>query len=95
MDGSRAFVEGGPTEGKIVDSNLILASNDIIANDITGLAVLKNLGTTKIIRDRNVREHPQIIRAAQLGLGAKSSSGIELNSEGVDYINNIATEIKM
>ncbi len=94
MDGSRAFVEGGPTEGKIVVSNLIIASNDIIANDITGLAVLKNLGTTRIIQDRNVWEHPQIIRAVQLGLGAKSSFGIELNSEGIDYINNIAAEIK-
>jgi uncharacterized protein (DUF362 family) len=95
MDGSKAFVEGGPTEGKIVDSNLILASNDIIANDITGLAILKNLGTIRKIQDRNVWEHPQIIRAAQLGLGAKSSSGIDFNSEGIDYINNIAAEIKM
>ncbi len=94
MDGSRAFVEGGPTEGKIIDSNLIVASNDIVANDITGLAVLKNLGTIKKIQDRNVWEHPQIIRAVQLGLGIKSSSGFELNSEGIDYINNIAAEIK-
>ncbi len=94
MDGSRAFVEGGPTEGKIIDSNLIVASNDIVANDVTGLAVLKNLGTIKIIRDRNVWEHPQIIRAVQLGLGTKSSSGIVLNSEGIDYINSIAVEIK-
>jgi uncharacterized protein (DUF362 family) len=95
MDGSKAFVDGGPTEGKIVDSNLIVASNDIIANDITGLAILKNLGTTRKIRDRNVWEHSQIIRAVQLGLGVKSSSDIELNSEGIDYINNIAAEIKM
>ncbi len=94
MDGSKAFVDGGPTEGKIVDSNLIVASNDIIANDITGLAVLKNLGTIRKIQDRNVWEHPQIIRAVQLGLGIKSSSGIELNSEGIDYINSIAAEIK-
>jgi uncharacterized protein (DUF362 family) len=95
MDGSRAFVEGGPTEGKIVDSNLIVASNDVIANDVTGLAILKNLGTIKKIRDRNVWEHPQIIRAIQIGLGVKSSSGIELNSEGIDYINNIAAQIKI
>ncbi len=94
MDGSKAFVDGGPTEGKIVDSNLIVASNDIIANDITGLAVLKNLGTIRKIQDRNVWEHPQIIRAVQLGLGIKSSSGIELNSEGIDYIKSIAAEIK-
>jgi uncharacterized protein (DUF362 family) len=95
MDGSKAFVEGGPTEGKIVDSNLIVASNDIIANDVTGLAVLKNLGTIKKIQGRNVWEQPQIIRAVQLGLGAKSFSDIELNSEGIDYINNVASEIKM
>jgi uncharacterized protein (DUF362 family) len=94
MDGSKAFVEGGPTEGKIVDSNLVIASNDIIANDITGLAVLKNLGTIRKIQDRSVWEQPQIIRAVQLGLGIKSSSGFELNPEGIDYINNIAAEIK-
>ena len=93
MDGSKAFVEGGPTEGKIVESNLIVASNDIIANDIVGLAILKNLGTIRKIQDRNVWEHPQIVRASQLGLGVKSSFGIELNSEGIDYINNIAAEI--
>jgi uncharacterized protein (DUF362 family) len=95
MDGSKAFVEGGPTEGKIVNSNLILASNDIIANDVTGLAILKNLGTIRKIQDRKVWEQPQIIRAAQLGLGAKSSSEIDLHSEGIEYINNIAAEIKM
>jgi len=81
MDGTRVFVDGGPTEGTAVDANIIVASDDIIANDVCGLAILKSLGTNKKIQDRSVWDHPQIARAVELGLGIKERENIEINSD--------------
>ena len=81
MDGTRAFVDGGPTEGTAVDANVIVASDNIVANDICGLAILKSLGTNKRIQDRSVWDHPQIARAVELGLGIKYIKNIEINSD--------------
>ena len=81
MDGTRVFVDGGPTEGTVVDAGLIVASNDIVANDVCGLAVLKSLGTNQNIQNRSVWEHSQIVRAAALGLGIKDRKNIEINSD--------------
>jgi uncharacterized protein (DUF362 family) len=81
MDGTRVFVDGGPTEGTAVDANIVIASDDIIANDVCGLAILKSLGTNKKIQDRSVWDHPQIARAVELGLGIKERENIEINSD--------------
>jgi uncharacterized protein (DUF362 family) len=89
MDGTKVFVEGGPTEGKVVEAGLIVASNDIIANDLIGLAILKTLGTIPKIQDNSVWSQPQIARAVELELGARSIAGIKINSENVKDIDGI------
>jgi uncharacterized protein (DUF362 family) len=81
MDGTRAFVDGGPTEGTAVDAGIIVASDDIVANDVCGLAILKSLGTNKRIQDSSVWDHPQVSRATELGLGIKEIKNIEINSD--------------
>ena len=89
MDGTKVFVEGGPTEGKVIVAGLVVASNDIIANDTAGLAILKTLGTITKIQDSSVWSQPQIARAVELELGARSTREIKINSEnirGIDYI---------
>ena len=62
-DCTRAFVKGGPTTGEVVEGNLIYATNDLIANDVVGLAILKTLGTIDKIQDNSPWVHPQIKRA--------------------------------
>jgi uncharacterized protein (DUF362 family) len=71
----------------------VIATSDVIANDVVGLALLKTLGTIDKIQDRSVWEQPQIKRAVELGLGVKSRSDIQIISDGVKEIENIADNI--
>lgn len=89
MDGTRAFVSGGPAVGEMVEPRLVIASKDRIANDVTGLALLKTLGTTPAIAEKSVWEQPQIRRAVELGLGVKSAQEIELKGQGVPELERI------
>ena len=96
MDGTKVFVEGGPTEGKIVEAGLVVASNDIIANDTVGLAILKTLGTIDKIQDNSISiwSQPQIARAVELELGARSTREIKINSENVSDIDHIISNLE-
>jgi len=89
MDGTKAFVSGGPARGDAVEPNLIVASRDRIANDVTGLAILKKYGTEERIQQKSVWEQVQIKRAVELGMGTKELSQIELRAEGVPELEEI------
>ena len=78
LDGVEAFVDGGPARGTRVDAHVILASNDRVAIDATGVAILRLLGTTPVVSEGTVFSQQQIARAAALGLGIKSPDQIEL-----------------
>jgi len=93
MDGTKAFVSGGPAQGDAVKPNLIVASRDRIANDVTGLAILKKYGTEERIQQKSVWEQAQIKRAVELGLGAKELSQMELRSEGVPELEEIKAQM--
>lgn len=89
MDGTRSFVSGGPAKGKMVEPGLIIASRDRVANDATGLALLKTLGTEERIQSKSVWEQPQIRRAVELRLGVNGPAGIEIKGEGVPELETI------
>ena len=93
MDGTKVFVEGGPTEGKVVEAGLVVASSDIIANDTVGLAILKTLGTVDKIQDNSVWSQSQIARAVELELGAGSIDEIKISSENVRDIDHIISNL--
>lgn len=93
MDGTKAFVSGGPSRGDEVEPNLIVASRDRIANDVTGLAILKKYGTEERIQQKSVWEQVQIKRAVELGLGAKELSQIDLKAEGVPELEEIKAQM--
>jgi len=78
LDGVQAFTTGGPDTGKLVDSQVILAGTDRIAIDAVGVAILRHFGTTPEVSRGAIFEQEQIARAAQLGIGVKSPSEIEL-----------------
>ena len=71
MDARKCFVSGGPESGEVKEPNLILASTDRIAIDIEGLKILKSYPAKNKL-DLPLWEIPQIKRAVELGLGAKS-----------------------
>lgn len=92
-DCTKAFVEEGPSKGKVVEPNIVYASSDIVASDITGLSLLKALGTEDRIQNISVWEHSQIKRASELGLGIKSADDLKLRYSGIDDIRAIVAHI--
>lgn len=80
LDGIEAFVDGGPASGKRAKGDVFLASTDRVAIDAVGVAVLKSMGSNDQIMNTKIFEHGQIARAIEIGLGASSSSEIDVIS---------------
>lgn len=88
LDGVQAFVNGGPDQGKLVTSNVILAGTDRIAIDAVGVALLRHFGTTPEVSQGAIFEQQQIARAVQLDIGVNSPRQIELvtgDKESAEY----------
>lgn len=73
MDGTKSMVSGGPIEGTVKNTNLIVASGDRIANDIVGLSVLKKFGLSDRINNIDVWNQTQIKKALELNIGSARS----------------------
>ncbi|HMB45121.1 MAG TPA: DUF362 domain-containing protein [Candidatus Methanoperedens sp.] len=92
-DATKCFVTDGPNVGTLREPGIIIATSDVIANDVLGLALLKTLGTIDKIQNNSVWEQPQIKRAVELGLGVKNRNEIQIKSDGVKEIENIIVNI--
>ncbi len=88
-DATKCFVTNGPNVGTLREPGIVLASQDVIANDVAGLALLKTLGTVPRIQMKSVWAQPQIRRAIELGLGVSSKEEITVKSSGIEEINEI------
>jgi uncharacterized protein (DUF362 family) len=80
LDGIKAFITGGPDQGKVVEPNLLLASHDRVAIDAVGVAILKLYGVKGKVGESDVFEQDQLKRAAELELGVKSAAEIKLTA---------------
>ena len=92
MDGIDAFVDGGPANGKRAKGDVFLAAADRVAIDAVGLAILQYLGSNAQIMNTKIFEQEQIARAVEMGLGATSSSEIEVlaaNAESQKYRDQV------
>lgn len=78
MDGIDAFVDGGPSKGKLVQAGVVMAGTDRVAVDAVGLAILKQLGSNDVIMGTKIFEQEQIQRAVELGLGVSRPDQIEI-----------------
>jgi uncharacterized protein (DUF362 family) len=78
MDGTKAFVKGGPAMGELVAPNIMLASTDRVAIDAVGVAILRHFGTTSEVSAGNIFHQAQLARAVELGLGVRSFDDIQL-----------------
>lgn len=67
IDGTRSFVDGGPSTGTISESKIYLASKDVLVADVVGVELLKRDGA-KLSWD-DPWESGQIKRALELGVG--------------------------
>jgi uncharacterized protein (DUF362 family) len=93
MDAIRGFISGGPEQGEIVEPNLLLASSDRVALDAVGVSILRLYGAKGDVAKGKIFEQEQIRRAAELGIGVPSASGIKLkvlNSEAQEDVARIS-----
>ena len=79
MDARTCFITGGPASGQCSTPNLILASGDMVAIDVEGVRTIQCCNAKNKL-DMDVWEIPQIKRAVEIGIGARSDSDIEIIS---------------
>jgi uncharacterized protein (DUF362 family) len=92
LDGIQAFVNGGPDQGQLVDSKVILAGTDRVAVDAVGVALLRYFGTTPEVSQGAIFDQEQIARAVQLKIGVGSPRLIELvtgDRESAEYAKQV------
>jgi uncharacterized protein (DUF362 family) len=77
MDARTCFITGGPASGVCSSPKLILASGDMVAIDVEGVRAIQCCNAENKLQ-MDVWDIPQIRRAVEIGLGAKSDSDIEI-----------------
>lgn len=78
MDATSGFSSGGPDKGKLIKPGVILASQDRVAIDAVGVALLRAFGTVPGVMKGMIFEQEQIARAVELGIGIGSADRIRL-----------------
>jgi uncharacterized protein (DUF362 family) len=92
MDGVDCFTSGGPAEGRLVASKVVLAGTDRIAIDAVGVAILRYFNTTSQVARGPIFQQEQIARAVELGLGIDTPYKIKLltpDDESAAYAGEI------
>ena len=72
LDARKCFVAGGPSQGKVAEPGLILASGNRVALDIEGIKIIKEFEANSLVKVP--WEYTQIRKAVELGLGPKSDN---------------------
>jgi uncharacterized protein (DUF362 family) len=81
LDGTKIFIDNGPTKGTVANPNLVVITGDRIAADVTGLGIIKAFGGLKKTGDKNVWEQRQIKRAIELNLGIRDPTELKIVSK--------------
>lgn len=78
MDASLGFSSGGPEKGDLIEPGLLLASDDRVAVDAVGVALLRLYGTTPEVARGRIFDQEQIARASAFDVGVASAGKIDL-----------------
>lgn len=84
MDGSSCFVFGGPSSGDTAEPKVVVASRDRIAADVTGVALLRSLGTEDRLQKMSPWKTPFMQHGIKIGLGIDSLAKLNLKADGMD-----------
>ncbi len=97
MDAIQGFSHGGPEKGTLIEPGLMLASNDRVALDACGVAILRTYGTTADVAHGDIFGLGQIARAGELGIGATGPEQVEvipLNDDAHDACRQIEQQLQ-
>lgn len=97
MDAIEGFSKGGPEAGTLIEPGIMMASDDRVALDACGVAILRMYGTTPEVSRGTIFQQDQIARAVELDLGASSPEKIEvvpLNDNAEKTCKGIRTELQ-
>lgn len=94
MDATSVFLDEGPESGEFAHPNIIIASDNPVAADLTGMALLKILGAKGPLQEKSVWDQPQVKRAMNLGLAPKSPEDIRIegNISEVEAIKQLIND---
>jgi uncharacterized protein (DUF362 family) len=89
IDGTRPLYAGSHVRGESAKADIIIASRDRIAADVTGVALLRTVGAEKRLYSMSPWKHPLIRHARKLRLGVKRRSDLTVKHKGVDTIDTM------
>ena len=93
LDGTKIFIQGGPTRGTVATPNLIIITGDRIAADVAGLSVIRSFGGWERLNTVDVWEQRQIKRAIDLHLGISSPSELKIVSRCLGAVKSSFEEL--
>jgi uncharacterized protein (DUF362 family) len=92
VDGTKCFINRGPTVGDLAEPRVMLAGDDRVAIDAVGVAVMKAIGSPAL--EKPIWEYGQIKRAGEIGIGIDSPDKIKLepinptgNAKFTDFVD--------
>lgn len=84
LDGLECFISGGPAQGTKADPGVIVVGGDRVAVDAVGVSVLK-FYEAEGIADVKLKDHKQLRRATEIGIGYMDSNSITLQSSNLSH----------
>lgn len=93
IDATRPIYAGGHIAGESKQVDVIIASRDRIAADVTGIALLRAIGGEKRLHSMSPWKLPMIRHARKLGLGVKRRSDLTVKHEGVENIETLLEQM--
>lgn len=81
IDGTRAFIEGGPSKGKVAETKVYIASKDVLTADVFGVAILKK--NKAVLRYDNPWDSMQISQFLSMRLSLYSPEEINKGLEKI------------
>lgn len=93
IDATQPMYAGGHLAGESTKADVIIASRDRVAADVTGIGLLRTLGAEKRLHSMSPWKLPMIRHARKLRLGVKRMEDLTVRQEGVDNIEDLLTEM--
>ena len=87
IDGTAPIYEGDHVDGTSTKADVIIASRDRIAADVTGIALLRTLGNEERLHSMSPWKHPMVLHAQEIGIGVRRRGDVAVKHKGLDNID--------